>query len=392
MVMSHPFFPIPCRYHQEEVTRDLLRGMSLDEIHLMLTCNLPPSTQTTPAPANTGRHPVTTPIRPPTLSFGSSMGHEGTPLLDSSGNGVCGSPRSSCRSRYDSFDHFVVLDAESPSSFPHRPSIEEPPCESGGHGGVTVLEVSSDDDGPAPAGDAPVVVFSPLAMTGPTDTQTFVSPHVTTHIANLPTPESSVRLDERQPSLPLRLMSALVDAKMLSVVRKVEAPATAVFLTLTCTLMLFPSCVVRLRSQYLCPLGREGSRLNADLFVPILFVLFNLSDFLGRLLAGFNDFGITLTWLCTAALARFALVPLLLLCRLSDSTLPVLFSSDIFPVVFMILLGLTNGFLSTLAMVMFPSLVSPRKVAPAGNVMILCLNLGLLCGAAFSFIVLFIST
>ena len=84
-----------------------------------------------------------------------------------------------------------------------------------------------------------------------------------------------------------------------------------------------------------------------------------------------------------AALLRVVFVPLMCLCRVKDPSLPVVFGSAAFPLVFMVLFALSNGYVSTLAMMDGPALV-PATMEVAGATMVLCLCLGLLAGSGLS--------
>ena len=54
------------------------------------------------------------------------------------------------------------------------------------------------------------------------------------------------------------------------------------------------------------------------------------------------------------ALLRFAFIPLFLLCNFDGGRLPVVFDNDAFPVVLVFLFGLSNGYISTMAMMFAP--------------------------------------
>lgn len=165
-------------------------------------------------------------------------------------------------------------------------------------------------------------------------------------------------------------------------------PSFSVIFTFTVTISLFPSLTVFIESTQKC---KSSDRFYNDLFVPFLFLLFNLFDFCGRVTAGlitplFNQKNI---WI--GSVARLIFVPLFLLCNISDSTLPALFNNDAFPILFMIFFALSNGYISTLCMMMGASSVSPADAGLAGTIMIFSLTVGLFLGACFSFLMVFIS-
>jgi equilibrative nucleoside transporter 1/2/3 len=89
---------------------------------------------------------------------------------------------------------------------------------------------------------------------------------------------------------------------------------------------------------------------------------------------------------------RLIFFPLFLLCKLSDSQLPILFASDCFPILFTILFGFTNGYVATSCMVYgAKSQTEAKDSALGGTIMIFSLNFGLFIGSCFSFLIVFIS-
>ena len=119
--------------------------------------------------------------------------------------------------------------------------------------------------------------------------------------------------------------------------------------------------------------------------------MFNLFDLSGRLLAGKY-------MICTpknvwvASALRVVFFPLFLLCNVAGSQLPVVFKSDAFPIIFMILMAISNGYVASMCMMMGPDLASNAKDKNlAGTIMAFCLTFGLLMGASFSFVTVTIS-
>lgn len=169
----------------------------------------------------------------------------------------------------------------------------------------------------------------------------------------------------------------------------IKPAAAGAYFTFAVTLALFPSVTVLIQSSQQCE--SNATRFNNDLFIPFMFLLFNLFDFVGRVFAGINQLGLTSDTVWIAVLCRVIFVPLFLFCNVSGSKLPVLFKSDAFPIIFMILFATSNGYLSTLSMMFGPSMVSSRHSNLAGTIMVFCLTFGLLTGSALSFLLLLIS-
>eukprot|EP01035_Chromulina_nebulosa_P056655 gene56655-77652_t len=78
------------------------------------------------------------------------------------------------------------------------------------------------------------------------------------------------------------------------------------------------------------------------------------------------------------------MIPLFLFCNLKESRLPVAFNSDAFPLLFVTVASLLNGFIANLSMIFGPKLVHPKDAALAGTIMVFCLSTGLMFGSAFS--------
>jgi solute carrier family 29 (equilibrative nucleoside transporter), member 1/2/3 len=176
---------------------------------------------------------------------------------------------------------------------------------------------------------------------------------------------------------------------LLPTLKKIRVTALSVFFVFLVTLALFPSITVKISSQREC--DASASRFNNDLFLPFMFVLFNGGDLLGRVLSGITKLGVTVDNILPLALSRSIFIPLFLLCNVTDSALPHVFKSDAWPCTFMILFGISSGFLANVAMMVGPTLVSPRNAALAGNIMVLCLAVGLFGGSIASFGLLYIS-
>ena len=173
------------------------------------------------------------------------------------------------------------------------------------------------------------------------------------------------------------------------VFKMIKIPAFSVFYVFVVSISIFPSLFVRVLSERQCT---GQGRFYNDLFVPFLFVLFNLMDFTGRIVA--NNFKCYFSaqniWI--PSVMRTAFIPLMLLCNLSSSQLEVVFPSDFFPIFFMILFGFSNGYCASYSMMYGPSIVSTSDQSLAGTIMIFSLTMGLFFGASFSFLITYVST
>ena len=160
---------------------------------------------------------------------------------------------------------------------------------------------------------------------------------------------------------------------------QIKIPALSVWFMFTVTIGLFPSITVLIESEKKCE--NINDRFYNDLWTPFFFLLFNLFDFLGRYSANI--------WM--VAVSRVIFFPLFLLCRVSGSRLPTIFKSDFFPIFFMIIFSLSNGYFSSVCMMLGPTLTDAKDAMLAGNIMVFCLTVGLFSGAAVSFLSLLIS-
>ncbi len=176
----------------------------------------------------------------------------------------------------------------------------------------------------------------------------------------------------------------------LEVFRQVFIPALSVWGTFAVTIGIFPALTVFLESTDRCK--PNSNRFFNDLFVPFLFLLCNIFDFAGRILAGSSLIPHLLSskniWI--AAGARLAFFPLFMLCKISDSKLPIVFNHDAFPIVFMSLMALTNGYVASHCMMMGGNLVSDKDKSLAGTIMSFSLTVGLLTGSCLSFLVVYV--
>jgi hypothetical protein len=176
---------------------------------------------------------------------------------------------------------------------------------------------------------------------------------------------------------------------IMSVFAQIRTPALSVIFTFLVTIGLFPSLTVFLESQDKCK--SDNNRFTNDLYVPFFFLMFNLFDFIGRVTAGSFDHVFTADNIWIPAAARVVFFPLFLLCRISGSQLPVVFASDAFPIIFMMLFALSNGYVASSCMMLGGSIVPPKESSLAGTIMVFSLTFGLLCGAMASFPVVYIS-
>jgi equilibrative nucleoside transporter 1/2/3 len=170
---------------------------------------------------------------------------------------------------------------------------------------------------------------------------------------------------------------------VLRVARGIGSHIAAITANFVVTLALFPAITSAIASTAPGP--------PPDWFVPLHFLLFNLFDFLGRLLPSFHAGPPAPRVLFGVAGARVLFVPLFLLCHLlltnQDGTLRPL----AFPVVFgdggffllVVLFAASNGWLSTCLFMSAPAGRAHKRTI--GDLMVVSLACGLTLGSLLSF-------
>ena len=160
---------------------------------------------------------------------------------------------------------------------------------------------------------------------------------------------------------------------------------------LAVTLALFPAVISSIKSTVR---DSTDSIWTGSLFDALVcFLLFNSADFVGRYLS--NWFKMPGKWkylLLVFTVLRVLFVLLFLMCNVqprSDDFI-VYLNSDIFPIIITVIFGLSNGFFASLAMVSAPQCVQPEYRETASIIMTWFLTLGLLVGASFSFLFVYL--
>ena len=151
--------------------------------------------------------------------------------------------------------------------------------------------------------------------------------------------------------------------------RRVAFREFIVFALFFSTLLLWPPLVTEMKS-FNFPL------LQATGWWPLLLLtLFSFADCTGRLSTPYRGC-LTADNLWVAVVARFSLFPLIIC-----SVRGVLFTHDAFSVLFVFLLGFTNGYLGTLSIVMVNEGLQDHERGVVGTFTGFFLNLGLVGGA-----------
>lgn len=156
----------------------------------------------------------------------------------------------------------------------------------------------------------------------------------------------------------------------------------------TVTLSVFPAVCVLAEPYYADPFSDWATVY----YVAVLcFVVFNVADYMGKHLAvwiqwpGPTRNGIAM--LATATLFRISLIPLLMFCNVAPNNrmTEVYFKSDAWYVTFVVLLGVTNGYVGNIAMMFGPKAVKEVQLQEtAAAALIACLVIGCGLGSVLS--------
>ncbi|KAK9838449.1 hypothetical protein WJX81_000010 [Elliptochloris bilobata] len=162
------------------------------------------------------------------------------------------------------------------------------------------------------------------------------------------------------------------------------------------TLVVFPSVTAAICSTFSatartpCEPHPPAGRLYGELWVPLLFLAYNGGDLLGRMAAGCGSWAVNpprMRVLGTYTAARALVALAMLLCHVVTPEpwrLPVLFSSDVFPLLFNVVLGVTNGHLVSLAAMHCPAILPPSMRHQSGPVITFASVGGLTLGSLAS--------
>ncbi|KAL7592645.1 equilibrative nucleotide transporter 8 [Lactuca sativa] len=154
--------------------------------------------------------------------------------------------------------------------------------------------------------------------------------------------------------------------KLQDTARTIQWPALGIFIIYTVTLSIFPGFLSE----------NINSKVLKDWYPIILITTYNIADFFGKSFSGFfmvKGIG-KAVWGCVG---RLVFYPVFTLCLHG----PKWFRSEVFVVFLTFMLGLTNGYLTSVIMILAPKLVPPSEAEMAGIVMALFLGIGLVCGS-----------
>ncbi|XP_053168900.1 equilibrative nucleoside transporter 3 isoform X2 [Hemicordylus capensis] len=160
-----------------------------------------------------------------------------------------------------------------------------------------------------------------------------------------------------------------------------------VFYTYFISVIIFPAVSSSIES-----VNKDSKSLWTNkYFTPLTsFLLYNFADWCGRQITVWIQVpGPKSKLLPAMVLLRTFLVPVFMLCNYQPRMhiMRVAFAHDVYPAVFNVFLGFSNGYLNTLSMIYGPKVTSKELSEAAGVVMMMFLQWGLALGSAFSVLV-----
>lgn len=171
-------------------------------------------------------------------------------------------------------------------------------------------------------------------------------------------------------------------SSVLAVFKKIWVMALCVTCVLAVTLSVFPAVTVKVKTVYV-----ESKDWEPYFLCVCCFIVFNVMDLIGRSATSLVQWP-SKESRCfpVVILSRVIFIPLIMLCNVENSHLPVLFSHDLAFVSIITLFALSNGYCVCLCMSYAPQMVRSKDCETAGALMTFFLALGLSTGAAFSFL------
>jgi equilibrative nucleoside transporter 1/2/3 len=148
-------------------------------------------------------------------------------------------------------------------------------------------------------------------------------------------------------------VKAIPNIPFCAIFLSISVYAFSVFMVFTVTISLFPAVISSIKSTVKYP---SASIWTGKLFDALIcFLMFNVSDFVGRYLSTwFKMVGKWKFVLLALTISRVVFIPMVMFCNAQGRSIPVLFTSDLWPILLTTCIGLSNGFFASLAMVSAP--------------------------------------
>ena len=169
------------------------------------------------------------------------------------------------------------------------------------------------------------------------------------------------------------------------VLRGIKVEALTVLIIYIVTLGCFPALTVLVEAVD----RKEGGAWETIYFVPVCcFLVYNIGDYIGRVMAGLSFIpNISSRLALISSVLRVLIIPGFMFCNLAPqerNLIEIYFPSDAAYVILMVLLSISNGYLTSVVMMNAPAKVEVYQQQTASNLMAGILGLGLVIGAGLS--------
>ncbi|KAI5952064.1 hypothetical protein CANMA_005143 [Candida margitis] len=135
----------------------------------------------------------------------------------------------------------------------------------------------------------------------------------------------------------------------------------------------------------------ESRFFNKQIYIPFVYLMWNLGDLMGRLMCGYPKLRMLITspkTMFTYSLARLAFIPLFMTCNIHPGGSQPLIQSDFWYILLQTLFGISNGQLCTSAFMVVGKLCdSDDEKEAAGGFTTVFLSVGLAVGSVFSYLI-----
>ncbi|KAI5959426.1 uncharacterized protein KGF55_005404 [Candida pseudojiufengensis] len=167
---------------------------------------------------------------------------------------------------------------------------------------------------------------------------------------------------------------------------KLNLIVMTIFLTFSITLIfpVFASIVESVNDE------SEFKFFNKQIFIPFIYLIWNLGDLLGRILCGYPKLKMLITnpkVLIIYSVSRIVFIPLFFTCNVKPGVSNPLVNSDLWYILLQLLFGISNGQLCTSSfMIVGKFCDNDDEKEAAGGFTTVFLSFGLMAGSVFSYL------
>jgi equilibrative nucleoside transporter 1/2/3 len=178
----------------------------------------------------------------------------------------------------------------------------------------------------------------------------------------------------------------------MDVYRAIDVFAVSLWYNFVVTLALFPAITASIQSV---SYGISNSMIYNELFVPLHFLIFNVGDWVGRILANYESFAFkTAKSLAAFSLLRTVFFPLILFSNVIirdneqnvvERVFPCLLGNDVVYWLILWIFSVSNGWLCSLITMAAPQTCDLGSKELAGTILVTFLSVGTTMGSLLSF-------